>query len=203
MKKGIIYLMNTAVSGLIKIGKTETKNFKERMRQLEANGYYNVVGLKKFFAIELEDYEEKEDLLHEIFNKHQVENSELFAIDVELLKQLLLSFSGKVIWPENINSEKEFIETSKIRKQGKLFNFYDKGLKNGDEIVFEKNKTIKAKVVGENKVEYNGEIFQLTPLLKKLFESRGELNPSTAYQGAYYFMFKGTRLKDLPDRLIE
>lgn len=63
MKKGIVYIMTTAVSGLIKIGKTQTANFPERMRFLEANGYYNVVGLKRFFAIELDDYDDKESLI--------------------------------------------------------------------------------------------------------------------------------------------
>ena len=55
MSKGIIYVMTTAVSGLIKIGKTQTKQYPERMRFLEANGYYNVVGLKRLFAIEVAD----------------------------------------------------------------------------------------------------------------------------------------------------
>ena len=36
---GIIYIMTTAVSGLIKIGQTQLENFKERMRFLESNGY--------------------------------------------------------------------------------------------------------------------------------------------------------------------
>ena len=103
--KGVIYIMTTAVSGLIKIGQTGISNFQERMRNLEANGYYNVTGLKNFFAIELEDYEDKENLLKEIFSKHQVGNSELFALDYELVRQLLLSFDGKVIYPENINKE--------------------------------------------------------------------------------------------------
>jgi hypothetical protein len=69
--KGIIYIMTTAVSGLIKIGQTGNTNFQERMRFLEANGYYNVSGLKRFFAIEIDDYQEKERLLHEIFNKQR------------------------------------------------------------------------------------------------------------------------------------
>jgi len=50
MAKGIIYLMSTAVSGLVKIGKTGTNNYQERMRFLEANGYYNVAGLRRYFA---------------------------------------------------------------------------------------------------------------------------------------------------------
>lgn len=60
MSKGIIYIMTTAVSGLVKIGKTGTNNYPERMRFLEANGYYNVAGLKRLLAIELEDYDDKE-----------------------------------------------------------------------------------------------------------------------------------------------
>lgn len=200
MKKGIIYVMTTAVSGLIKIGQTGTKSFQERMRFLEANGYYNVVGLKRFFAIELEDYVEKEKLIHDIFNKHRVGESELFALDQELIKQLLLSFKGKIIFPENINQEKEFEEISEVRKQSELFNFYKKGLKNGDKIYFIKDKNIVASVCGEREVEYQGQIWKLSPLTYKIFEEKGELNSSGAYQGASYFMYNGKKLKDIQDK---
>lgn len=191
--------MTTAVSGLIKIGQTGTNNYQERMRNLEANGYYNVAGLKRFFAIELEDYAEKEALLHDIFNKHQVGESELFALDQELIRQLLLSFKGKVIYPENIDQEKEFDEVTKVRKQGRLFSFYKKGLKNGDVIVFKDDETITAKIVGEREVEYSGQVWKLSPLAYKLYEQRGELNTSGAYAGADYFKYQGKKLRDLPD----
>lgn len=199
MKKGIIYIMTTAVSGLIKIGKTGSDNYQERMRNLEANGYYNVVGLKRFFAIELEDYDDKENLLHEIFNKHQVGQSELFALDYELVKQLLLSFEGNIIFPKDLNKEKEFDKVSKVRKQGELFSFYKKGLKDGDEIIFTDDKEIVAKVHGEREVIYGGQIWKLSPLTYKIYEQKGKLNSSGAYQGASYFEYKGKKLKDLPD----
>lgn len=197
--KGIIYIMTTAVSGLIKIGKTGTDNFAERMRNLEANGYYNVAGLKRFFAIELEDYNDKENLLHDIFNKHQVGESELFALDQELLQQLLLSFKGKVIYPENIDQEKEFDIVTNVRRESRLFNFYKKGLKNGDKIVFKDDETITAEIVGEREVEYEGQIWKLAPLTYKLYEERGGLNKSGAYAGADYFKYNGKKLRDLPD----
>jgi len=57
--KGIIYIMTTAVSGLIKIGQTETSGYKERMRNLEANGYYNVSGLKNFCPLNLKIIKKK------------------------------------------------------------------------------------------------------------------------------------------------
>lgn len=197
--KGIIYVMTTAVSGLIKIGQTGTNNYQERMRNLEANGYYNVAGLKRFFAMELEDYADKESLLHDIFNKHRVGESELFALDQELIRQLLLSFKGKIIYPENIDQEKEFDQVTEVRKQSNLFSFYKKGLKNGDKIVFKDDETIMAKIVGEREVEYGGQIWKLSPLTYKLYEQRGELNKSGAYAGANYFKYNGQKLRDLPD----
>ncbi len=147
--KGIVYIMNTAVSGLIKIGKTGLQNYNERMRHLERNGYYNVSGLKRFFAIELNDYDDKEALLHEIFSKHRVDDSELFALDSELVKQLLLAFDGKVVYPKRIDKEREFDEVTQSRKQGALFSFYRKGLKNGDVITFAQDKKINATVASE------------------------------------------------------
>lgn len=199
MKKGIIYIMTTAVSGLIKIGQTGTANYQERMRNLEANGYYNVSGLKRFFAIELKDYNDKENLLKEIFSKHQVGNSELFALDYDLVRQLLLSFDGKVIYPKDINKEKEFDEVSKAREQGVRFSFYKKGIKKGEEIVFIADKEITAKVVGEREVEYGGQTWKLAPLTYKIYEQKGKLNDSGAYQGAAYWQYKGKRLRDLSD----
>jgi len=184
MKKGIIYIMTTAVSGLIKIGQTGTKNYPERMRFLEANGYSNVSGLKRYFAMELDEYTDKENLLHEIFNKHRVGDSELFALDYELVKQLLLSFDGDVIYPENIDKEKEFDNVSEVRTQSGLFSFYKKGLENGDEITFIQDKNITAEVCGEREVEYQGQTWKLSPLTYKIFEEKDELNSSGAYQGA-------------------
>jgi hypothetical protein len=191
--------MTTAVSGLIKIGQTGIDSYQERMRNLEFNGYYNVSGLKRFFAIELDDYIDKEKLLKEIFSKHQVGNSELFALDYDLVRQLLLSFDGKVIYPKNINKEKEFDEVSKAREQGVLFSFYRKGIKYGEEIVFIADKEIIAMVVGEREVEYGEQIWKLAPLTYKIYEQKGGLNKSKSYQGAAYWQYKGKRLRDLPD----
>lgn len=191
--------MTTAVSGLIKIGQTGTENYQERMRNLEANGYYNVSGLKRFFAMELDDYTEKERLLHEIFSKQQIGDSELFALDFDLVRQLLLSFEGKVIYPKDIKRETEFDEVTKARAQGARFSFYKKGLKNGDQIEFLDDKNITAVVVGEREVEYSGQIWKLSPLTYKIYEQRGKLTPSGAYQGANYFTFNSKKLKDLPD----
>lgn len=99
MAKGIIYVMTTAIDGLIKIGKTGSANFEQRMRFLENNGYRNINGLKRQFAIEVSDYDKKEMLLDSLFSRSRVSNTEIFSMNVNEVIQLLSSFEGKIVYP--------------------------------------------------------------------------------------------------------
>lgn len=106
MSTGVLYVMSTVVSGLIKIGKTTTDRFDGRMYELEHNGYRNVTGLRRRFAIEVEDYDEKERMLDDIFSKARVPGSELFALDINLAIELLSSFEGRQIYPKSSTESK-------------------------------------------------------------------------------------------------
>ena len=108
MARGILYVMTTVVPGLVKIGKTGVGNFESRMYNLEHNGYANVTGLKRCFAIEVDDYDEKEALLDTIFSKSNVAGTELFALDADMVVQLLSSFEGTQIFPENVTKNEVF-----------------------------------------------------------------------------------------------
>lgn len=112
MEKGIIYVMTTVVPGLVKIGKTRTDQFENRMNTLEKNGYRNITGLKREFAIEVKNYDEKETLLHTIFEKSQVSDTELFAVDINLVKQLLSSFEGTQVYPKDETKKEVFEEAT-------------------------------------------------------------------------------------------
>ena len=115
MARGILYVMTTIVDGLVKIGKTGIDNFESRMNTLENNGYRNVVGLKRKFAIEVDDYDEKELLLDDIFSKSRLHNTELFALDIELVIQLLSSFDGKQVYPTDQGKDVVFDNATKAR----------------------------------------------------------------------------------------
>ncbi len=145
MSKGIIYCMTTIVPGLVKIGKTGSENFEQRMYNLERNGYANVVGLKREFAIEVEDYDEKEILIHELFSKSNVPNTELFATDVNLVVQLLSSLEGKQVYPKEVSKEDVFDATTGI---GVKDSENRKKIPNGTYYI--KNKKIKATMKVEN-----------------------------------------------------
>ena len=143
MSKGIIYIMTTAVPGLIKIGKTGSANFEQRMYNLEHDGYRNVTALKRSFAIEVDDYDEKEAMLHTIFEKSRVSDTELFALDVNIVTQLLSSFDGVVVFPKT-ETKSEVFDSAVDNAKGKL-------LPNGTYTFQRKkksdNKTIKATAV--------------------------------------------------------
>ena len=111
--------MTTAVPGLIKIGKTNTSNYQDRMYGLEHNGYRNVTALKRAFAIEVDNYDEKEVLLHTIFAKSRLDNTELFALDVNIAIQLLSSFEGTVMYPKT-ETKTEIFEEATDNNDGHL-----------------------------------------------------------------------------------
>ena len=163
MAKGIIYLMNTCVDGLVKIGRTGSNNYEQRMNLLESNGYRRISVLTREFAIEVEDYEEKEKLLHELFSKSRVGNSELFSIDVNLVKQLMASFEGKVIYPADEKKEEIFVQATE-----------EVEVKKG--ILPEGKYTLKMKVKG---ITYHPEAVMTVEEGKLFIEAGAKLAPIT------------------------
>lgn len=115
-KRGIIYVMRSAIPGLVKIGKCGTKQYEDRMRNLESNGYRNVTGLKRAFAIEVDNYDAKEILIHTIFAKSQVGNTELFAINVNLAIEFLSALDGEMKYhdPDFQTKDDVFTEAAEI-----------------------------------------------------------------------------------------
>ena len=193
MSKGIIYATTTSMTGLIKIGKTQTSQFENRMSTLEQNGYWNVNGLKRFFAVEVDDYDEKEKLLHTVFSKSQVANSELFALDKELAKAMLMSFDGKVIFPYSNEKEKT------VRKHPKSnLNFQFLGIPVGSKLVFTGDESIIVTTIDDySRVGYSGMIKSMSGMAKYLFEQLGKANKSGAYQGGAYFKYNNQKLIDM------
>lgn len=103
MSRCIIYVMTTVVDGLVKIGKTGCDNFEQRMTYLENNGYRNICGLKRQFAIEVDDYDKKEALLDGLFSRSRVSNTEIFSLNINEVIQLLSSFEGNIVYPPQEN----------------------------------------------------------------------------------------------------
>ena len=144
MSRGIIYVCSTTVEGLIKIGRTN--DFQKRMKLLEDNGYRNVTGLKRQFAIEVDNHEEIEQLLDDLFAKSRVGNTELFSLDLNKIIQLLSSFAGKQVYPTNETKQEVFNNATEI--------IHSKMIPDGEYFLSRKikeiNQIVKAQMVVEN-----------------------------------------------------
>ena len=78
------------------------------------------------------------------------------------------------------------------------FRFSMVGIKPGEWITFTPTG-LKVKVVTDNKVEYDGQQYKLSPFVVKFMPDEKRFNKD-AYQGAKYFTYQGQRLDDLrPD----
>jgi hypothetical protein len=60
----------------------------------------------------VDEYDEKEIMLHSLFGKSRLQNSELFAVDVALVIQLLTSFEGRQVYPEDTTKAEVFAEAT-------------------------------------------------------------------------------------------
>lgn len=104
MAKGFVYIMTTAVDGIIKIGRSKDWNRRCQF-ELEENGYKNMNALKTYYVVEVEDDNEIESIMHDIFRESRVIGSkdtktELFAVDKDRAKRVL-SKMGIQVYPES------------------------------------------------------------------------------------------------------
>lgn len=199
MSKGIIYICTTSVEGLIKIGRTD--NFNARMNILEQNGYWNVSGLKRFYAVRVDDYIEKEKLIHTIFSKSQVANSELFALDKNLAKDMLDAFEGEIIYPEQPKKQTKNDQVIDKKKKKSPTKFNMVNIPVGSTLVFIKDVTKAVTTVDDiNKVNLNGEVISISEAASRLRgkNSRGEY-PSTC--GQAWFTYNGRLITELRNEI--
>ena len=188
MAKGVIYIMTSVVPGLIKIGKTMSSNYEQRMYNLEHDGYRNVTGLKRRFAIEVDKYDDKEALLHKIFEKSRVSDTELFAIDVNDAVQLLSSFDGTVVFPKTEAKEEIFVDAADSSKS--------KLIPNGT-YFFEREKLSENKVIKASAVIDNGRWILLKDSIFGIKEQPGVGQKAKAVRASLPLDSNGKLLEDV------
>lgn len=199
MSKGIIYICTTSVEGLIKIGRTD--NFNARMNILEQNGYWNVSGLKRFYAVRVDDYIEKEKLIHTIFSKSQVANSELFALDKNLAKDMLDAFEGEIIYPEQPKKQTKNDQVIDKKKKKSPTKFNMVNIPVGSTLVFIKDHTKTVATADDiNKVNLNGEVISISEAASRLRgkNSRGEYSSTC---GQAWFTYNGRLIAELRNEI--
>lgn len=207
MKKGIIYILtNESMPGLIKIG--ITNNIKQRLQSLDTTSV--PTPFKLHYAVEIEDYVQKERLIHQGYAKDRIRSSrEFFKIEAENATAMLKALGGSEV-------ESQFIDIS-IDEEGKTVSTdeYDSRLPQiaittfdmlniplGSELKFTRNEELVCNVSESRKVEYNGEIYSLSTLTRNLLKANYNWK-SNHVNGFSFWKYQDEILTDRRNRLEE
>lgn len=190
MNEIIYILINEAMPGYVKIGKTTT-DLERRVRELDTTSV--PLPFECFYACIVKNASFVEQQLHDTFLDHRVRsNREFFEISPERVVSAL-----KLAEIENVTPKKDFVETkedqqalNQARARRTIFNFKMVDIPTGAELVFSRNENIKAKVIDNRSVEYNGEITSLSLSARKI------LGYDYGVAGTDYWMYEGETLDE-------
>lgn len=188
----IIYILtNEAMPGYVKIGMTNT-DLEQRIREL--SGSTSVpLPFTCFYACTVNNATFVEHQLHDAFDGSRVNpRREFFQIAPERVVAAL-----KLAEIENITPKKDFVESkedqqalNQARTIREKFNFKMVGIPVGSELVFSRGENIKAKVVDNKFIEFNGEVTRLSRSAQKI------LGVDYGVAGTDYWMYEGETLDE-------
>ena len=196
MNEIIYILMNEAMPGYVKIGRTN--DLERRIREMDNTSV--PLPFECFYASIVRDAQFAERQLHDAFLDHRVRSSrEFFEISPERAVAAL-----KLAEIENVTPKKDFVETpedqqalNQARKKRSIFNFSMVDIPVGAELVFSRDENIKAMVIDNRSIEYNGEITSLSSSAQKI------LGYNYGVAGTDYWMYEGETLDERRKRMEE
>lgn len=226
-EKGYVYVLTNPSfkEDWVKIGKSS------RPPELRGKELYNTavpLPYEIYAMLKTEKFDKAEKLIHKMIDRISdlriTKNREFFNIPprkaYEILEDVrdLLEEDAEVIlnigFLEVAKNEKEIKISQKEypkkenNKKGfspspnKRFDFYKKGLKNGDIINFVEDESIVATVCDARQVEFEGKKWCLSPLARELYDRQGKASFSGSYRGPQYFKFHGKRITEIADKWI-
>jgi hypothetical protein len=193
----IIYILtNEAMPGYVKIGKTST-SLEQRIRELSSSTSVPVP-FTCFYACTVKNATFVEHQLHDAFDDSRINpRREFFHISPERVVSAL-----KLAEIENITPKKDFVESqedqealNQARTRRSKFNFSIVNIPVGSELVFSRDENIKARVVDNSTIEFNGEITSLSTSAQKI------LGYDYGVAGTDYWMFDGETLDERRRRI--
>jgi len=220
MQESLIYILtNPSFPNYVKIGKTT--DLKQRVKTLSNPTCLPFsFRVHAVYKVSNKDLDVVEKAIHNLIDKidydlrarEQTDSGrsrerEFFAIDAEnafeILKQIAILRGDEANLTRVKQSKQEraeeqtarTVEVQASRIKAANFSFERKGIKPGAEIEFWKDSALKAKVLDDKYVEYNGDRYSLSGLASKLLGK----DSSGGVRGPGYFKFDGKGLLEHPD----
>ncbi len=192
---GIIYLLtNSAMPGLVKIGKTTREDPQARMGELYSTGV--PVPFECAKAVKVEDEIAVEKALHTAFGPYRINSQREFFEIAEVQASVLLDRLGLEDVTPQINAENEEIDTQSREAAKRLssrrpnLNFNEMSIPTGS-VLQAVNSEDTAEVSGPKKVTFRGEEMSLTRATRIVLGIDYSVQPSP------YWRFDGELLRDI------
>lgn len=202
--KGIVYVLtNSAMPGLVKIGRTNRATVEKRMHEL----YHGSSGVPVPFDCEyacevaFSDCNEIEKALHNAFAPNRINaNREFFNIKPQQAIAILELFDRKDITHEvtaeieNDLTPDDKVASFKIKSARRPpLNYKEMGIEIGSKLQFVKDPTVEVTISGDKRVIYDNEDVSLTAVTKQLLGITHALQPTS------YWTYDGRNLRDIYD----
>ena len=189
----IIYILNNeAMPDYVKIGITKRDDLEERVREL-SRATSIPLPFEVFYAAKVPDAEKAEKRIHNAFKVDRVNpKREFFSTSPERIVEII-----KIFEIENITPKNDFVETKEdqqaldkahIRRAN--FNFKIVEIRVGAELVFSRDKNIKARVTDDRSIEYDGKVTSLSDSARKI------LDYDYRVAGTLYWMYQNETLDE-------
>jgi len=197
---GIIYvLVNQAMPGLIKIGRT-AENIETRMRQLDTSGV--PLPFECFYAAEVSDPDRVERALHEAFEDHRVRrNREFFELSPDKPKVIIKLMEIKEVTPrvDIVSEPGDQQALDQARRRRSRFRFSAVGIQPGATLhsAFDEGTTCIVK--DDSTVIFRGEEHSLSSSAMIVAKEKGYDWPSIA--GPVYWKFEGKTLSEIREEM--
>jgi hypothetical protein len=194
MNEIIYILINESMPGYVKIGRTT--DLEQRMRSLDTTSV--PLPFECYYACTVSNAAYVEKQLHDAFMDHRIRSSrEFFEISPDRVASAL-----KLAEIENITPQRDYVETAEdqqalnqARQRRAVFSFNMTNIPVGAEISYVNDENIKARVVDNKHIEFNGEVTSLSASAQKL------LGYPYQVQGTIYWIYEGETLDERRRRL--
>lgn len=213
-KIGIVYVLkNEGMPGLIKIGRTDQRDHKQRMKNLYTTGVPFAFEAVK--VVKVNDSLKVEKALHKAFETDRVNpNREFFRMKadraialLDLVKVEDITAETNRVFTEGLApeereaqakaeklqeaTERELSELREGKAKRPPLNYFDLGIKENDHLFWKDDPKVFATVCADRKVIYNGHVMSLTKATQELLGKPYNVQPSP------YWTYDGRLLFDI------
>ena len=199
---GIVYvLINPAFENYIKIGRTI--NLEQRLRSLDNTSV--PLPFRCVFAVEVEDENEVERLLHQAFADNRTRTTrEFFEVDAHRVIAAMKLTRGRDVTPkDDIAEDEEGIRAIEkaARKPRRIYSLFDANLKIGDVLRYANNENITAEVTAEKKILFEGVETSLSASALTLLQRDGY--KWRTVNGWNFWMFENETVAERLNNILE